>query len=252
MARGSRRLRELRQNGDGKAHAKSQTGFGEHVPQNDFNMRAALSHSRSRVAGQNASLWTRALLAAATLILARPLTLLLLDRLAHQEREAAGLLLLPLELWMLALDPEFLFSQAGRKLETRCMLARRRRASPSLPGPPGTTERAVVSTSRQSCAGLAGEDAGCSCRGAPREQEALLSVAAGKRRRWEEARRWRRIVVMMAWRGRGGGLAKRKGPNEDRGLAVPLLPRRTHGQKQFRNDNRGLGKKICRRQSRET
>ena len=68
-------------------------------------MRAALSHSKSKVAGHRVSRCTRAL-AAATLILESALGVL--DRLGHPKKPPPLL-------------PEVLFSHEGRKEETRCI-----------------------------------------------------------------------------------------------------------------------------------
>lgn len=97
-------------------------------------MRAAFSHSRSSVAGQKASLWTRPFaLAAKVFILDNELEFAtdieaLLERFEDQPNK-------------LALVLEFLLSHEGRKAETRCMAGFL--ASPSPPSWPGggTTER---------------------------------------------------------------------------------------------------------------
>lgn len=138
-----------------------------HLPQNDLIILAALSHSRSRVAGQKASRWTRALmtlavllflllllLEALTLILVRPLPTLalvlpLLDRFDHPKKPPPPLRTLfeleaplpvpPLLLLFVlppALDPalELLFSQVGRKADTRCIVRSGEAGTPlSLP-----------------------------------------------------------------------------------------------------------------------
>ena len=96
-------------------------------------MRAAFSHSRSRVAGQKASRWTRPFaLAAAVFILVNELAFAtdmeVLERFEDQPKRP----------WR---EPEDLLSQDGRKEETRCMAGRL--TSPSPPSWPGggTTER---------------------------------------------------------------------------------------------------------------
>lgn len=81
-----------------------------HIPQKDLRIRAALSHSRSSVAGQKASRCTRLTprFAVSVLILAKPLGGGGCD--ALRPKKGPVLLL-----------PEFLFSHEGRKAETRCM-----------------------------------------------------------------------------------------------------------------------------------
>lgn len=110
----------------------------------DFKMRAAFSHSRSRVAGQKASLCMRLpprlirelAFAAAVLILARVLgdgsaPLPVLERFDQPKKVGLGL----------DEDVEVLLSHEGRKDETRCIAGRLASPSPlSSPGG-GTTER---------------------------------------------------------------------------------------------------------------
>ena len=102
------------------------------VLEKDFKMRAAFSHSPSRVAGQNASRWIQPFaLAAAVFILARAqefATVIVLERFEDQPKRLGRV-------------PDDLLSHEGRKEETRCMAGRL--ASPSPPSGPGgdTTER---------------------------------------------------------------------------------------------------------------
>jgi hypothetical protein len=116
-----------------EADRKSETS----ILQNDLRMRAAFSHSRSRVAGQKASRCTRPLaLAAAVFNLDNALEFAtdieVLERLEDQPKRPA------LE------PPDDLLSHEGRKEETRCMAGRL--ASPSPPSWPGggTTERTGI------------------------------------------------------------------------------------------------------------
>jgi hypothetical protein len=115
--------------------ASSSSSNGTRYPsvENDLRMRAAFSHSRSRVAGQKASRWTRPLaLAAEVFILDNEFEFAtdieVLERFDDQPNKPA-------------LEFEDLLSHEGRKAETRCMAGRL--ASPSPPSWPGggTTER---------------------------------------------------------------------------------------------------------------
>lgn len=97
-------------------------GKGTRVPQKDLMILAAFSHSRSSVAGQNASFCTRPgcpAFAAATFTLAKALdtlaVVLVLDLFpAPQPKKPPAPTLEPNE--------EERFSHEGRKAETRCML----------------------------------------------------------------------------------------------------------------------------------
>lgn len=95
-------------------------------------MRAALSHSRSKVTGQKASRWTRSALAAATLMLEgsrEGLEELLAVLLRFPQAKKPPLAPLAPELGLvlglgleLELELECLLSQDGRNAETRCMV----------------------------------------------------------------------------------------------------------------------------------
>lgn len=103
----------------------------EDIPQNDLMIRAAFSHSRSRVAGQKASRWTRPLLrlvavldllATLTLMLARPLVLVVDDR-RFDHPNNPPVLFVGAALFELEAELEALLSHEGKKADTRCIMA---------------------------------------------------------------------------------------------------------------------------------